>query len=127
MCPGGGRRGLERSSQTAPCPLTGFNTHPRWLPVRQSAYGKIGDCEQSNLVQTCSAFLKFRLILFAEEVLISDFFPGGTPLYKPYHLREKKIDSSQVGSATSESTGRKCCPVTSLPENRVSDFDWLIV
>ena len=61
------------------------------MAARQAKrYGKIGDCEQSNLVQTCSAFLKFRLILFAEGVLISAFFPGGTPLYKPYHLPPPK-------------------------------------
>ena len=34
--------------------LSSFDTHPRWLPVTQSAwsqwsYGKIGDCEQSKV------------------------------------------------------------------------------
>ena len=41
-----------------PRPLSGFDTHARWLPITQSArsrrsYGKIGDCEQSI---TSSAF-----------------------------------------------------------------------
>ena len=41
------------SSQTAPRPLSSFDTHARWQPVTQSArsrrsYGKIGDCEQSS-------------------------------------------------------------------------------
>ena len=41
------------SCQTAPCPLSGFDTHARWQPVTQSArsqrsYRKIGDCEQSS-------------------------------------------------------------------------------
>ena len=41
------------SLQIAPHPLSFFDTHPRWLPVLQSArsrrsYGKIGDCEQST-------------------------------------------------------------------------------
>ena len=35
------------STHTAPCPLSSFDTHPRWQPVKQSArsrrsYGKIG-------------------------------------------------------------------------------------
>ena len=41
-----------------PRPLSGFDTHARWLPITQSARsrrscGKIGDCEQSI---TSSAF-----------------------------------------------------------------------
>ena len=45
------------SFQTAPCnpsPLSSFDTHASWQPVTQSAwcrryYGKIVDCEQSNV------------------------------------------------------------------------------
>ena len=46
-------------------PLSSFNTHPRWLPVTQSARssqscGNIGDCEQSILYpaicQMCHSF-----------------------------------------------------------------------
>ena len=41
------------SSQTAPRPLSSFDTHARWQPVTQSVrsrrfYRKIGDCEQST-------------------------------------------------------------------------------
>ena len=48
---GWGRRGA--SSQTAPPPLSSFDTHARWQPVTQSArsrrsYRKIEDCEQSS-------------------------------------------------------------------------------
>ena len=42
-----------RCSQTAPRPLSSFNTHARWQPVTRNArsrrsHGKIGDCEQST-------------------------------------------------------------------------------
>ena len=47
-----GREKILASSQTAPHPLSSFDTHVRWQPVTQSArsrrsYGKIEDCEQS--------------------------------------------------------------------------------
>ena len=51
----GGHLGLyvrkERASG-AQCPISSFDTHPRWRPVTQSArsrqsYGKLGDCEES--------------------------------------------------------------------------------
>ena len=37
-------------------PFSRFGTHPRWLPVKKSSrsrrsYGKIGDCEQSTIMQ----------------------------------------------------------------------------
>ena len=46
----------------APRPLSGFDTHPRWLPVTQSArsrpsYGKIGDCEQSRVLHFWNYFV----------------------------------------------------------------------
>ena len=56
------------SSQTAPRPLSSFDTHARWQPVTQSArfrrsYGKIEDCEQSTLCRPASlcSVLHFRL------------------------------------------------------------------
>ena len=52
MCEGAGI--FLASSQTAPCPLSSFDTHARWQPVTQRArtrcsYGKIEDCEQSRI------------------------------------------------------------------------------
>ena len=46
----------------APRPLSGFDTHPRWLPVTQSdrsrpSYGKIGDCEQSRVLHFWNYFV----------------------------------------------------------------------
>ena len=46
----------------APRPLSGFDTHPRWLPVTHSArsrpsYGKIGDCEQSRILHFWNYFV----------------------------------------------------------------------
>ena len=43
------------SFQTVPRPLRRFDAHVRWPPVTQSlrsrqSYGKIRDCEQSNLI-----------------------------------------------------------------------------
>ena len=67
------------SSQTAPHPLSSFDTHPKWQPVTHSArsrrsYGKIGDCEQSNtgatLGKRCYQLAKF------------DFHP-----FDPYHWK----------------------------------------
>ena len=45
--------GRVASSQTVPCPVSRFDTHPRWPPLMQSAlsqqfYGKIEDHEQSE-------------------------------------------------------------------------------
>ena len=56
----GGRRGWQllggggEGRENRPRPLSSFDTHARWQPVTQSArsrwsYGKIEDCEQSNL------------------------------------------------------------------------------
>ena len=57
------------SSQTAPCPLSGFDTHARWQPVTQSArsrrsYGKIGDCEQSSSEHIFFSFLTPEWMVF---------------------------------------------------------------
>ena len=52
---GAGVGDYSSSSQTAPCPLSSFDTHARWQPEKQSvrsrrSYGKIEDCEQSSFL-----------------------------------------------------------------------------
>ena len=49
------------SFQTAPRPLSSFDTHPRWLPVTQSArsrrsYGKIETVKFERSVVVCIRF-----------------------------------------------------------------------
>ena len=67
------------SSQTAPCPLSSFDTHARWQPETQSArsrrsYGRIEDCEQSRAMVLPESFQNLKCFKAQEKGKVLDTF-----------------------------------------------------